>query len=179
MTSCGATWSALESSLTNTDSTFPRAFVRLQPITIIDLLGNLVLKHRLQPGEHVSSALLNGEHVACYYEERGFAYIGLPKLEKRQYTLTFTIGTSDMLTYVLNEGTYNVERFQSGTDQASVSLEMYGTQQVKVKLLFEPRQVTSDNPDLEIKDWQYEAPLLTMRVHGRNIQGEKGAISIR
>jgi len=145
----------------------------------LDLLGNLVLKHRLQAGEHISSASLNDEHIACYYEERGFACIVLPKLEKKQVTLTFTTGTSDMPTYVLNDGTYNVEEFQSGADNVLVGLEMYGTQQVKVKLPFEPREVTSDNTDLEIKEWRYEAPFINMRIHGQNIQGETGLVTIR
>lgn len=145
----------------------------------LDLLGNLLLKHKLKDGEHISSASLNGGNIACYYEERGFAYIVLPELGKRQYTLTFTTGTSDMLTYVLNEGTYNVEKFQSSADNASVELEMYGTQKVKVKLLFKPHEVTSDNINLEIEGWRYEAPFINMLIHGQNIQGERGMVSIK
>jgi hypothetical protein len=143
------------------------------------LLGNLLLKHKLREGEHISSASVNGRDIACYYEERGFAYVVLPKLEKRQYTLTVTTGTSDTPTYVWNNGTYNVQDFQSGPDKAVVGLEMYGTQQVKVKLLFEPHEVTSNNTDLEIKDRRYEAPFLSMLIHGRNIQGQPGVITIK
>ena len=145
----------------------------------LDLLGNLLFKHKLQEGEHISSASMNKGDIACYYEERGFAYIVLPKLGKNQYTLTFTIGTSAMPTYVLNDGTYNVEGFQSGPDSASVGLEMYGTQEVKMKLLFEPREVVSDSADLVIKNWRYESPLIKVLIHGRNIQGETGTVSIK
>lgn len=145
----------------------------------LDLLGNLLLKHRLQSGEHISAALLNGGNIACYYEERGFAHIVLPRLERKRYTLTFATGTSDMPTYVLNNGTYNVTEFQSGSDHASVALEMYGTQQVKVKLLFEPHGLISDNSNLEIKGWHYHAPFIHMRIHGQNVQGETGTLSIK
>ena len=145
----------------------------------LDLLGNLLFKHKLQEGEHISSASMNKGDIACYYEERGFAYIVLPKLGKNQYTLTFTTGTSAMPTYVLNDGTYNVEGFQSGPDSASVGLEMYGTQEVKMKLLFEPREVVSDSADLVIKNWRYESPLIKVLIHGRNIQGETGTVSIK
>jgi len=145
----------------------------------LDLLGNLLLKHQLRDGEHISSASVNGRNIACYYEERGFAYVVLPKLEKKQYTLTVTTGTSDMPTYVWNDGTYNVEDFQSGTDNAIVGLEMYGTQRVKVKLRFEPDQVASNNTSLEIRDWRYEAPFLNMLIRGRNIQGQRGVITIK
>jgi hypothetical protein len=145
----------------------------------LDLLGNLLLKHKLRDGEHISSASVNGRDIACYCEERGFAYVVLPKLENKQYALTVTTGTSDMPSYVWNDGTYNVEDFQSGTDNAVVGLEMYGTQRVKVKLRFEPREVTSNNTDLEIKEWRYEAPFLNMLIRGRNIQGQPGVITIR
>ncbi len=145
----------------------------------LDLLGNLVLKHKLQDGEHVSSASMNGGDIACYYEEGGYAYIVLPKLEKQKYTLTVTTGPSDMPTFVWNDGTYNVEEFQGGTNSAVVGLEMYGTQRVKVKLRFEPREVASSNTDLVVKEWHYDAPFLTMTLRGRNIQGQRGAITIR
>ncbi len=84
-----------------------------------------------------------------------------------------------MPTYVLNDGTYNVEEFQSHTANASVRLEMYGTQKVKAKLLFEPHEVTSHNINLEIKDWYYEAPFINMLIHGQNIQGERWLVSIK
>jgi hypothetical protein len=144
----------------------------------LGFLGNLVLKHKLQAGEHISSASLSGGDIACYYEERGFAYLVLPRLEKKQDTLAVTTGPSEMPTYVWNDGSYNVQEFRSGTDNAVVGLEMYGTQRVKVKLRFEPHEVTSNNPDLEIKDWRYEAPFLSMLIRGRNIQGQPGVITI-
>jgi hypothetical protein len=145
----------------------------------LDLLGNLLLKHKLQDGEHISSVSLNSRNIACYYEERGFAYIVLPKLEKKQYIMTFATGTSDMSTYVLNDGTYNVQEFQSSVDNALVGLEMYGTQEVKAKLLFEPREVISNDADLEIIKWRYEAPFINMLIHGKNIQGETGMVTIK
>jgi hypothetical protein len=145
----------------------------------LELLGTLLLKHKLEDGEHVSSASLNDGQIACYYEEHGFAHIVLPRLQKKKYTLTFTTGTSDMPTYVLNDGTYNVQEFQSGADNAQVRLEMYGTQSVKVKLLFEPHEVTSNNAELQIKRWRYEAPFVNMLIHGKNIQGQTGTVRIK
>ncbi len=145
----------------------------------LDLLGTLLLKHKLQNGEHISSASVNGGDIACYYEERGFAYVVLPRLERKQYTLTITTGTSEMPSYVWNDGTYNVEEFHSGRDNAVVGLEMYGTQRVKMKLRFEPGEVASNNADLEIRDWRYDAPFLHLLIRGRNIQGQQGMITIK
>lgn len=145
----------------------------------LDLLGNLLLKHKLGEGEHILSAELDSGDIACYYEDRGYAFIILPKLDKQKYTLTFSTGPSDMITYVLNEGTYNVEKFESNYDSAKVSLEMYGTQKVKVKLLFKPQEVRSDNSDLIVREWSYEAPFINMLVLGKDVQGEKGTIFIK
>jgi len=145
----------------------------------LDLLGNLVFKHKLRDGEHISSASVNGQDIACYYEERGFAHVVLPRLGKKQYTLNVVTGASDISTYVWNDGTYNVETFQGGTDNAVVGLEMYGTQRVKVKLQFEPHEVISNSADLEVKNWRYETPFLSMLIRGRNIQGQRGVITIR
>ncbi|UCC97407.1 MAG: hypothetical protein JSW66_16375 [Phycisphaerales bacterium] len=144
----------------------------------LELLGNLLLKHKLNEGEHISSATLNEGNIACYYEERDYAHVMLPRLEKKRYSLSFTTGSSTMPAYVLNDGTYNVEDFQSHADNARIRLEMYGTQPVKAKLLFEPREVTSDNAELKIKQWRYEAPFIDMLVYGRNIQGQTGTIRI-
>ncbi|MCH8216866.1 MAG: hypothetical protein IH892_08855, partial [Planctomycetes bacterium] len=77
------------------------------------------------------------------------------------------------------DGTYNVQKFESSPDGVLVGLEMYGTQEVKVKLLFEPHEVTSNNADLKIKGWRYEAPFISMAIHGQNMQGETGMVSIK
>ena len=84
-----------------------------------------------------------------------------------------------MPSYVLNDGTYNVQEFRSSTDSASARLEMYGTQQVKIKLLFESHEVISDNVDMKITDWRYEAPFINMLIHGRSIQEETGTVTIK
>ena len=72
-----------------------------------------------------------------------------------------------------------MEKFESNYDSAKVSLEMYGTQKVKVKLLFEPQEVRSDNSDLIVREWSYEAPFINMLVLGKDVQGEKGTIFIK
>ena len=145
----------------------------------LGLLGNLMVKHKLREGEHISQASLDQGEVASYYEDRGYAYIGLPKLDRGIHKLELVSGKSDMPAYVLNEGTYNVKDFRSSGKNAYLGIEMYGTQDIKVKLRFTPREVTSNNLDLEILDWQYDAPFITMSVRGRNIQGESGKIAIK
>jgi len=147
----------------------------------LDLLGNLLLKLPLEPGVHVSSASLNGGDIACYYEDSGFGYIILPKLDKSNYTLTYATGASEMSSYVLNDGTYNVDKFETWRNGAVVSLEMYGTQDVKVKLdMFEPAGVQSRTASLIVNSsqWDDQTNTLLVSVTATDVQGAKGGIII-
>lgn len=146
-----------------------------------DLLGNLLLKVPLKNGCHVSSADFSGGNIACYYEDKGFGYIILPKLEKSIYTLTFSTGSCEMPNYVLNDGTYNVLKFSLCDSSATVSLQMYGTQDVKVKLdAFEPTGVGSNSKDLVINSWKWypQTRTLIVNVTATDVQGVLGDIII-
>lgn len=147
----------------------------------LDLLGNLLLKLPLEPGVHVSSASLNGGNIACYYEDRGFGHIILPKLDKSNYTLTYSTGISVVPNCVLNDGTYNVDRLETWRDSAMVSLEMYGTQDVKVKLdTFEPAGVQSSTTSLIVNSsqWNDQTNTLVINITATDVQGAKGSIII-
>ena len=147
----------------------------------LDLVGNLLLKLPLKPGTHVSSASLNGGDIACYYEDAGFGYIVLPKLERSSYVLTYSTGTSEMPNCVLNDGTYNVDKFEIRPDSASLSLEMYGTQDVKVKLdTFKPAGAQSGIASLIINSsqWDEATNTLVMNITATDVQGIEGDILI-
>ena len=159
------------------------------------LLGNLVLKTPLAPGEHVQSASMDhGAQVVGYYEDSGgsstsdgygYLVIGhtdnpMGRLERAVYTLRSALGSTYMPAYVdLAGATFNVFSFECRARSATVTLEMYGTQDVRVRLPFAPTRVRSDNPDLEVVSWSYQAPLAIMRVSGRDMQGEVGTLTIR
>ena len=40
-------------------------------------------------------------------------------------------------------------------------------------------EVASNNADLKIKSWRYEAPFISVAIHGQNIQGQTGTVSIK
>ena len=147
----------------------------------LDLVGNLLLKLPLKSGTHVSSASLSGGDIACYYEDAGFGYVVLPKLEKSNYVLTYSTGTSEMSNCVLNDGTYNVDKFEIRGDSASLSLEMYGTQDVKVKLdTFKPAGMQSSIASLIINSsqWDEATNTLVMNITATDVQGIEGDILI-
>jgi len=139
-----------------------------------DLLGNLVLKVPLENGRHISSAQFSGGNIACYYEDKGFGYIILPKLEKSYYTLTFSTGPYEMPNYAINDGTFNVLKFTLSDKNATVSLQMYGTGDVKVKLdAFKPTGAESNSKNLVINSWNWDQQTRTFiaKVTATDVQG--------
>jgi hypothetical protein len=84
-----------------------------------------------------------------------------------------------MPSYVdLSGATYNVLGFDPGSDSATLKLEMYGTQTVRVKLPFAPTTVTSSNPSLIIRNWSYADGFLQMSVKGVSLIGQRGTITM-
>jgi len=147
----------------------------------LDLVGNLLLKLPLDPNIHVSSASLDAANIACYYEDRAFGYIILPPLDKSTHTLTFATGASGMPDYLLNDGTYNVSKFEAWPEAARISLQMYGTQDVKAKLsFFEPWDVQTGTTSLVINATQWDDPnnMLTMNLTATDVQGVEGQIIV-
>ncbi|UCC22011.1 MAG: hypothetical protein JSW23_09425 [Planctomycetota bacterium] len=147
----------------------------------LDLVGNLVLKVALDANTHVSSATVNGDNIACYYEDRGYGYIILPAMGKSSYTLSCSVGSSEMANFVLNDGSYNVNKFETWSDAARVSVQMYGTQDVSVKLdIFEPLEVLSNTESLVVNSVQWDEPnsTLVVNVTATDNQGVEGDLIV-
>jgi hypothetical protein len=145
-----------------------------------DMLGNMVLAVALEEGEHVSNATLSGNAISAYFEEAGFGYIYLPRLEKDVYEFTYEVGSTQMDRFVNNTGTYNVYNVVNTQNKFSFFLKMYGTQTVHVKTE-KPNAAESDNENLRILSQVYDADngVLSLEINGRNIQGEQGSITLK
>jgi len=84
-------------------------------------------------------------------------------------------------TYVLNDVTYNVFSFNSTKEKVNIELEMYGTQDVKIKgMPFEPRQILSNKPNVIIRSYDYdsESRMLSICLTATDVQGEKTTLII-
>ena len=145
-----------------------------------DLIGNLVLKIHLPSNQHVSEATIEGKQIAGYYEDRGYGYIILPILNRSIHTLSLKLGPTYLPTYILNDGTYNVFSFNSTEDKVDLELEMYGTQDVKIKMLFVPKKILTNNPDVIIRSYKYdsEASMLSVHLTSPDIQGKRTTLII-
>lgn len=158
-----------------------------------DLLGTLVLKTPLY-GKHISSASITADDssfkpqiVGSYEDEFGYGYLEIAdaantmgRLGKTVYTLECTLGDTYMPAYVdLTKGTYNVYSFEASDMSASIKVNMYGTQDIKIKLPFAPKVVpVSSSNNLKVNKWSYKNGYCVINVTGKNIQGEVGTITI-
>ncbi|MGD8780831.1 MAG: hypothetical protein PVH88_17935 [Ignavibacteria bacterium] len=144
-----------------------------------DLLGNFVLKIKLNDGQHISKALLNAQPISAYFEDEGFGFIYLPKLEKENYELDYEVGSNYIDKVVYNKGTYNVYSVKDKDGKFVFDIKMYGTQNVNIKCP-KPVKVSSSNPNLEILSQEYSEAdnELILLVKGRDMQGEKGTITV-
>jgi len=145
-----------------------------------DLIGNSILKIRLPADQHIAEATIDGRQIAGYYEDRGYGYIILPILNRSSHTVSFKLGSTYLPTYVLNDGTYNVFSFNSTEDKVDMELEMYGTQEIRIMVLFQPKQILSNNPNVIIQSYDYDSEncLMSMRLTAIDVQGERTTLII-
>lgn len=143
-----------------------------------DCVGNLTLKIKLNDGQHVSNALLNGKPVGVYFEEEGFGFLSLPPLKKTNYTLAYSVGSAGLPTYVLNDGTYNIYDFVLMPEKTIIELKLYGHQTVKVKCE-KPTAIISNDERLVITRQRYfESGFLEIDMHATDMQGVKATIEV-
>ena len=145
-----------------------------------DILGNLVLKLKLDTNQHVTDATINGNLIPAYFEEEGFAFLYLPPLEKKKFRLQYRTGTALMPLHVYNDGTYNVYGLTKTDNQILITLKMYGRQTVKIRCS-KPEMVISVNDGLVVESFTFipEQGMLQILVKGTNMQGNRGIIKLQ
>ena len=77
---------------------------------------------------------------------------------------------------VVNNGTYNVMQLETKPDAVSLVLEMYGTQNVHIRLAdYKPHSVKNLSRDLTINFWNWnEQEALCDKCDGRRYSGRAG-----
>lgn len=143
------------------------------------ILGNMVLKVKLDEGQHVSKALLNNAPVASYFEEAGFGYIYLPTLESDNYVFEYEVSDQSMPFYVMNKGTYNVYQVVDKKKSKTINIRSYGLQTIDV-VCDSPKSIHSENKNLSIVESNYneEDGVLSLSLKALDMQGETGIIRL-
>jgi len=145
-----------------------------------DILGNLVLKLKLETDQHVTNASIDGYLIPAYFEEEGFAFLYLPPLDKRKYRLEYLVGAAFMPFNVYNDGTYNVYGVSKEDSQILISLKMYGRQPVRIRCI-NPENVVSVSDDLKVESHKYlhDQGMLQIILRATDIQGSRGVIKLQ
>ena len=153
-----------------------------------NMLTPIIMKVELDEKQIYDLKIDNGGKLLGYYEDdfnHGYLIIGDPenhmgRLSKKRYNISYKLGNhADLGDHIdMEKSTYTLYSFTQNAGDSVISLEMYGTQEVRVKLAAEPSVVWSNNPNLTILDWNYEYGVLRINVKGKNIQGETGKIII-
>ena len=145
-----------------------------------DLLGNMVLKIKLNEAQHIGAANINGNLLPAYFESEGFAFLYLPQLAQQKYNLEYTISSTKMTLYIFNDGTYNVYDLKQKENSILIDLKMYGSQYIKIKCP-DPNAVYSLTTGLVIKDYQYNNAdgILSLEIFAADMQGTRGEIELK
>lgn len=143
-------------------------------------LGNLVLKIRLAPGQHISSVDLDGAPLAVAFEDEGYGFLYLPPLERQVYTLQYAVGNEVTPVHVYNDGTFNVYRVELSDQGLSANLRVYGEQEIKIRCP-KPLTVQSLEHALAVVQYQYNeaSGYLHVTVKAADMQGSTGDILVR
>lgn len=146
-----------------------------------NLLGNLVLKVKLDSNQHISNAKLNGEPIACYFEEKGYGFMYLPILEQKIYGLTYEMGDKTMDSFIFNKGTYNVYSYKVGQNEIKAKVRIYGTQVIDFFGIDKPQNIITSTPDVSIISKAYDdnKKHLTLQIKGVDFQGETTIINLQ
>jgi len=145
-----------------------------------NILGNMVLKLKLEANQHLTKAFIDGEQIASYFEDAGYAFIYLPPLKKKKYRLRYLTGSALMPFYVFNDGTYNVYGLKTTVNQILIDIKMYGSQTIKIRCL-KPQLIISDSDGLMIERFTFlsREKMLKIDLKAKNMQGTRGIIILQ
>lgn len=153
---------------------------RKMPVDLLrgDFPGNLVLKVALLEGQHIQKAELNGSTLPAYYEDQGFGFLYLPRLMGKEYTLRYELGPEILSDIIWHDGTSNIFDIVLKENEVKIQLCLYGKQVIKFRKDKIPVKVTSNNPGIEVQDWNITEGQLAIEMSAHDIQGELGMIEI-
>jgi hypothetical protein len=143
-----------------------------------NFIGNLVLKIKLEPQQHITEIKLNNQNLYVCEENQGYAFIFLPPLKQKVYQLRYKTGKQTMPIVLDHTGTSNVYNFKVTKHFSEINLKLYGTQTIRITGIKNPDQITIGNPQISLisKEYKPENQSLSLTLKAHDIQGENGKI---
>lgn len=141
--------------------------------------SNLVLKLKLNEGEHVSRATIDGCIIPGYLEVEGYALLYLPQLINKKYLFEYEVGNEMMENVVWHDTTSNLFDMDASVNEVRLNICAYGEQEYTFLTHNSVEAVISNNPCIEIKHWHQTQGKLLFTASAHDIQGEIGSIEIK
>ncbi|MEQ8471980.1 MAG: hypothetical protein RIC35_12385 [Marinoscillum sp.] len=141
--------------------------------------SNMVLKLKLNEGEHVSKATINGCPIPGYLESEGYALLYLPQLINKKYVFEYELGRSIPNNIIWHDTTSNLFDIRVGDHEIQLNICAYGEQEYTFLTERKIKDVISNNPGIEIKNWYQTEGKLVFLASAHDIQGEIGSIEIK
>lgn len=143
-----------------------------------DILQNLVLKIPIQPEQHLNKITLEGQNIPAYFEYGNYAYLFLPKLMSKKYTLNYSIGKHLPTDLVWHDSTCNIYQVDCNNDMFTIEGRFYGKQKIQFLTNHKIETVHSEDPLLKIDLWQNNERGISLDIEAIDIQGVNGKIHL-
>jgi hypothetical protein len=155
-----------------------------------DILGTLVLKTPLN-GRHISTARIDrdAQIIGTWEDDFGYGYLvigssnPMGRLSRGLYTLVARLGDTHMKDIVdFRLGTFNVLSREASAGGLRLTVEMYGTQELRIRRDRAPESAVSSNPaalKINSATWDAASSEYILNVTATDIQGVTGVITIR
>lgn len=139
-------------------------------------LANLVLKIKLDPGQHVSSAKIGDKTIPAYFEQAGYGILFLPTLLQESYLLEYTLGQKTLSRVIWHDTTATIFDLISNEKEVKIEVCLYGQQTLRLIGFALPQKIGSHNSSIQIVDFYMDKGFLCIETSAHNMQGEHGSI---
>ena len=143
-----------------------------------NVMQNLVLKIPIADQEHLQEIMLDEKSIPAYFEFGEYAYLFLPKLERRKYELKFSFGNAlpqdivwhDSTCNILDLNFRNLSGGQTG-NAFTISGRFYGEQSIQFLTTKEVTAVRSNHPLLKVISAEKNTAGVKIYFSAKDIQG--------
>ena len=142
------------------------------------IVQNLVLKIPIEKKQHIQYITLEGKSIPAYYEFGGYAYLFLPKLSNRKYTLNYTFGKSLPQDIIWHDSTCNIHQLDFIKNTVTIKGRFYGTQSIQFLTKCSIESIHSNTPLVEIISWKENALGVEINFSTKDIQGVTAELNL-
>lgn len=142
--------------------------------------GPMWVKVPLREGDHISAIEGGCAAPVAYLRHEGFALIALQGLAGRRATVELGVGSEPPPCTATQRGTCNVLGICDTLTETVVELEVFGRQEIALRLRRPPASVLCSTPRVRVESVRFDEGTMTcsLGLRGHDIQGETAQVSL-